>query len=374
MSDDAAWPWSALGFRKMPGEPADIRRAYAKALKQIDQAKDVAGFESLRSAYEAAMALREGQSRRNTARRKPAGPALVTLVRNTAPAEHSANPSDQRAVIATRPGQDDADRQKETLRVLISYLYKDNLLEPAGVRLQHVLADPMATAPGTADHIRDQIIAVIRSRCQFGTTFNALSPEITPESIRAADRAYGWLSDHNAFKRDFHGNHQILDLLATRAYGAVLAQAPIAPKQARRQRIISWAQKYSYIPFLFWFFMVRGLFGYDHSNHTEMRFRVLVLLVMTPLIAFALYFVFRLTRRVFSRTAAAIPNYGVAAWFALGALNYILFPEFFNAHSPYHILLFLYLGIPAILLMGALFRDADILVRKYAARMRKPRV
>lgn len=49
-----AWPWSVLGV----GEAADasrIRAAYARALKRIDQQRDVAGFQALREARDEAL-------------------------------------------------------------------------------------------------------------------------------------------------------------------------------------------------------------------------------------------------------------------------------------------------------------------------------
>jgi hypothetical protein len=52
---EAGWPWSALGL-EAPAQAPQIRKAYARALKAIDQQRDVAGFQALREARDEALA------------------------------------------------------------------------------------------------------------------------------------------------------------------------------------------------------------------------------------------------------------------------------------------------------------------------------
>lgn len=54
MSGKGGWPWEVLGLPGRPATLAEVKRAYARRLKAIDQATDIAGFEDLRGAYEAA--------------------------------------------------------------------------------------------------------------------------------------------------------------------------------------------------------------------------------------------------------------------------------------------------------------------------------
>lgn len=52
----AIWPWSALGLG--PGaEAVQVRAAYAKSLKTIDQQRDAARFQALREARDEALAI-----------------------------------------------------------------------------------------------------------------------------------------------------------------------------------------------------------------------------------------------------------------------------------------------------------------------------
>lgn len=62
-TDFAPWPWSTLGAEGPLETPAEVRRAYSRRLKEGDWSKDVAGFEALREAYEAAL-NRTGGGRR----------------------------------------------------------------------------------------------------------------------------------------------------------------------------------------------------------------------------------------------------------------------------------------------------------------------
>jgi hypothetical protein len=54
--EDAHWPWSQLGLEPT-AQIREIRVAYARALKKIDQQQDVAGFQALREARDEALLL-----------------------------------------------------------------------------------------------------------------------------------------------------------------------------------------------------------------------------------------------------------------------------------------------------------------------------
>ena len=58
MLPEPGWPWDVLGLPGLPREEAEIRRAYARALKKIDQARDIEGFTALREAFEMALNIR----------------------------------------------------------------------------------------------------------------------------------------------------------------------------------------------------------------------------------------------------------------------------------------------------------------------------
>lgn len=65
-ADRPEWPWSVLGAEAPLESPAEVRRAYSRRLKGGDWQSDVDGFEALRRAYEAALALTGGGRQRHS--------------------------------------------------------------------------------------------------------------------------------------------------------------------------------------------------------------------------------------------------------------------------------------------------------------------
>jgi hypothetical protein len=57
-----SWPWSVLGLAA-GAEARQIRSAYARALKRIDQERDAARFQALREARDEALALAAGRAK-----------------------------------------------------------------------------------------------------------------------------------------------------------------------------------------------------------------------------------------------------------------------------------------------------------------------
>ncbi|WP_123194767.1 hypothetical protein [Pannonibacter phragmitetus] len=57
----AGWPFGALGLDEPSSDAKVIKRAYARQLKQVDQASEADAFQALRQAYETA--LRQAETR-----------------------------------------------------------------------------------------------------------------------------------------------------------------------------------------------------------------------------------------------------------------------------------------------------------------------
>lgn len=262
MSPEGKWPWSVLGLDKMPEDAKDIRRAYARALKQIDQASDIEGFSKLRAAYENAVALRENRTLRNDqararkteakveqqAKSEASEPAVATPAPNAGP---NAGPAPKPAPMPSfeppappQPAPEElaARARAQEASKLVDFLGTENVVLSGGARINQVLDNPLSRDPDHADAIRFAIVQVIRSRFRQSSEESVLSPQIDRETMLRLNEAYGWLSDFGAFRRDFWNNPNLLDAMATRAYGSIRAPTPppLPPKPPKTKLGRAW--------------------------------------------------------------------------------------------------------------------------------------
>jgi hypothetical protein len=227
MSRDEAWPWSVLGLDRMPPSTGDIRRAYARALKAIDQAKDIEGFAALRGAYERGLEIRENRIRRGERRKQRR--AEATAKTKADPADADLLPHHQPLPIADpRPGM---------VQAMLLELHQENLMIPTSLRILHLLKRPEAGEPEFERQIRAAIARLIRHKFQIGF----LDADITDEVLLALDARYGWLSDYAAYRRDFHSNPALQHAMNMRAFGQIAQPVtPIPLMPSRRGRVWNW--------------------------------------------------------------------------------------------------------------------------------------
>lgn len=248
MSPEGKWPWSVLGLDAMPAEAKDIRRAYARALKQIDQATDITGFSNLRAAYENALALREGRTIRNDhTRARKAEAAQDTPAVATATSEATERPAPTPTPTPPPTAEElAATARAQELDTLLTFLATENVVMSGGARINQALDNPLSRHPDHADAIRFAIVQVIRSRFRQTHDESVLSPQIDKATMLRLNDAYGWLTDFGAFRRDFWNNTNLLDAMATRAYGSIrVATPPPAPPKTRGGRAWLWAKTHA---------------------------------------------------------------------------------------------------------------------------------
>jgi hypothetical protein len=199
MSPDLRWPHDVLGLTAPPETQADIRRAYAKRLKTIDQSTDITGFTALRHAYEAALAMVESHEQPPAPQATPdtAPPPEPPPLTNPAPA----------------PTQPDPDLRRLTTLLTT---YGDG--RPLADRITEILAHPLSQNPDHAPTLRRAIAKALINTSQPGSDDRNLPVSITQALLLYLDRYYGWLSDYTAFAADFPGDTELLDLMATRAF------------------------------------------------------------------------------------------------------------------------------------------------------------
>ena len=156
MSPDAGWPWLAPGLPAMPPETSDIRRAYAKALKQIDQSKDIEGFATHRHASVCGLAIREGRTSQNTAKRARKAQAAAQNM----PAIDLDN---EPPPLPPTADQIAAQAKDAALADLLTYLATPQAVAHEGQRIAATLANPLSHDPDRAQKFRVAIASLLRS-------------------------------------------------------------------------------------------------------------------------------------------------------------------------------------------------------------------
>ena len=278
MSPEAGWPWSVLDLPR-DADSKDVRRAYARKLKAIDQATDIEGFSQLRSAYDMALRLtgvsgKPAATRQHTLPDPPApqrpeaapafkpDPAVISPASDNPPEPQIPKPPPVTIELDTPPTQPtplprDPERTKaEQLREILSELSARLPWSQAGHRIKAALTNPIASDPDTTDAVRRGIRdEVVRAFAETGGVWPA---SISPTLLRDLDAKYGWLSDYKSAERDFRGHRDLIDEMYAQSYGDRFDNAAAQRETLKAQRTIghSWltlrAVYFGAIAILFW--------------------------------------------------------------------------------------------------------------------------
>ena len=260
MSADAKYPWSVLGLPKMPDDAAMSRKAYARALKQIDQSKDIKGFETLRSAYDRAMQLHKMANRAETAPQAKTDSALQTDAQPIAPAPPPQTPlqTPPQAPLQTQmppsaPAMQAADLQTKAappdgvpnLQMTLQALGTIRSDVSFSTRVKDALDSPWAKDPMTAGAIRTGIAAALREMpTRLWVEHDNLHLEITADILQRLDSEYRWLTDATSFERDFGRNFDLMHHLLVRVSGGSIPNFKTLPKPKKGlARALDWLSK-----------------------------------------------------------------------------------------------------------------------------------
>jgi hypothetical protein len=242
MSADARWPWSVLGLARMPADPAEVRRAYARALKKIDQSNDIEGFAALRAAYEHARGMREANSQKAAAKkaRKAAAAPVEAPVAAPSPETYA---SQFVLYPKTPPAPEPAPSDAAGFASLLQNLTTSNPSQTLKQRVIAALDSPFMADPAFAPRIRAAIAGIlVKGQVMQTNGTLALNAAITPALLARLDQEFGWLSDYTAFRGVFWQQKDLQHLLQERHADGVLPKATKpAPPRGRLRRAFAWS-------------------------------------------------------------------------------------------------------------------------------------
>jgi hypothetical protein len=245
MSPKLAWPWSVLGLPQKPAELADLRRAYARTLKQIDQSTDIAAFTALRAAYEEAgrrMAAKPARQFVAPAPVPPSRPATETPTTMPPPIIRLEEAAERASVEPQMP--DPEQIRAVAIRALLKRLHTASIVEHLDARILRTLADPLSNAPDVLPIVRTEIAILLRGHAQAdGQSGLFLSKSLYPV-MQELEKRFQWISDYAAFRRDFGENQLMLDAVLTCAGVTVRQSSPATrlgrPQGMLEQKITGW--------------------------------------------------------------------------------------------------------------------------------------
>lgn len=195
------YPWNILDLEGTDHSERDVKRAYAKKLKQIDPSQDPEGFQNLRQAYEFAREMAKSQATTGSPKpvilRQPA-PEIVDDF-DTPPFETPVLPD------LAKPSENAADFGKQYNWVDVEEVSQDamNLIGAGNYSLDtwsELLCHPALDLPHAISDLESQLVAEVHLAIQGRRPGGFAAKKAWVQLIE--DR-FGWLEDGLKFNRHF---------------------------------------------------------------------------------------------------------------------------------------------------------------------------
>ncbi|WP_419902403.1 J domain-containing protein [Kiloniella sp.] len=242
---DLGWPYNILGFTQVPSEVKDIKRAYARRLKKIDQSQELQKFQELREAYE----------------------HLVYLARNnyflddseyteqfTSHKDEDGSNRDSTMVVGEitdfeQSSEGDFDDGKEaqflaidweTVNGLIAQLSTSTPFETDKAKFARILKDPVFIDAEAMTALEASIFEYLEEKLVHPEDrLPFFKREVTRELIELIDEKFDWLTDYTTFSRKFYSADMMMPALVERR-GTVKSKRnePPEEKKAAKEKLV----------------------------------------------------------------------------------------------------------------------------------------
>ena len=205
------WPFDVLELDQPTTDKKQIKRAYARKLKTIDQNEQLEDFQGLREAYQAALEWQDWQSNdEETDDTTDEWPEIRELESFVPPAPTPGIPPDNNQEHDT-DNENLPDTDWQRVAELIDTLTREEAKQDWKSVLRETLNDPVFSDPNAMSDLESAIFNYLSEQMVFAEDDNFHLPEhVDIEAVTLINDQFGWLTDYVYFQNRFWEVDQIM--------------------------------------------------------------------------------------------------------------------------------------------------------------------